>query len=414
MEYFSIVECRREPITVDWFTPDMLTPNHQKYFSIERDATTRHWVIQAESYVGIVPLTREYGVQIRPKSGLKNLTYMLYRSGLLTRSLETPFTETVPYEIPNDDLETFFEGLIQNFLESIDAIKRWGLMRFSKREYEYAYAVRGKVDYLRWVRALPQTGGLPIPQEVFVSEFDNLPNRVLQRCLEYLALTSLKYVKLGDILERLDYFAQVPSSFVSQDELNHLERDLTHGRFPSNRYYYLPALNLAFLIFRGAGLGLGDKQDITFKPILINTADMFEKYIRALMQEKVKKYDARAEDGKQNPTKFYAQAPQPIYVQPDILIRYGGSVVSVGDVKYKFAPTPQDHYQMWAYMQAYLVKQGGFISLRDVQSTSNKNPAWFKREEYAVFDFAFDCTNIKLSEEQLGELTESLVSSFLA
>ncbi len=413
MDYLSLVESKRQIITADWFTPDLLTPDCQKYLTIERDTATRQWVIQTEAYVGVIPLTAEYGIQIRPKSGLKNLTYMLYRSGLLNRSLETPFEQTVPYDIPDDDLESFFEGLISSFLEAVDGIKRWGLIRANVREEAIAYVVRGRIDYQQWIRRLPQTFGLPIPQQIFNTRIDNLPNRVLRRCLEYLVASPLKYVPRDDVLARLEYFTPLAPSFVSQQELDELEQDLVAGRFPSSRYYYLPALNLAFLIFRGAGLGLGENQDVTFKPILINTADMFEKYIRVLFQETVHVLDARAEDGKQIPLKFYREGPQPIFIQPDILIRFGGSTVFVADVKYKFAPTPQDHYQLWAYMQAHQVKRGGFVSLAQNARAGNKNPAWFKRDDYAVFDYAFDCIDIASAERQLQGMVSALTNELL-
>lgn len=413
MDYLSLVECKRQVITADWFTPDLLTPDCQKYLKVGRDTVTRQWVIQTEAYVGVIPLTAEYGIQIRPKSELRNLTYMLYRSGLLNRSLETPFKQTVPYDIPDDGLKSFFEGLISSFLESLDGIKRWGLIRASVLEQENAYAVRGRIDYQQWIRRLPQTNGLPIPQQIFNTRIDNLPNRVLRRCLEYLVSFPLKYVPRDDVLARLEYFNQLAPSFVSQQEVDELEHDLVTGHFPSSRYYYLPALNLAFLIFRGAGLGLGENQDVTFKPLLINTADMFEKYIRVLFQETVQALDARAEDGKQNPLKFYREGPQPIFIQPDVLIRYGGSTVFVADVKYKFAPTPQDHYQLWSYMQAHQVKRGGFVSLAQAERVGNKNPAWFKREDYAVFDYAFDCFDIASSERQLQSIVSDLTNDLL-
>ncbi|MBI4785464.1 MAG: hypothetical protein HY782_00225 [Chloroflexi bacterium] len=402
MKYFSLYETQRQVITEAWFQPDMLPPDYQDYLTLEYDSVAHHWAIQSSSYVGIVPLTPDYGIQILPKSGLRNLTYMLYRSGLLNHSLETPFDETVPYQIPEDDLESFFEGLVESFLQAVDVIKTWGLVRESSPESQSMYVVRGKIDYPRWAISLPRTGGLPIPQRVYTPKLDNLPNRILRRCLEYLTQAPLKYVNRDAVLGRLEYFGQVQSTHVSAEQLVLIERQLETGRFPSNRYYYLPALNLALLIFRGAGLALGDDQDVTFKPILINTAYMFEKYIRLLCQEAAQAYDAHAEDGKQSPIPFYRESPKPTWIQPDVLIRRGGSTLLIADVKYKFAPTAQDHYQMWAYMHAHQIQRGGFISvLRTDEAYNNKNPAWFKRDQYSVFDYAFDCKQIGTSEQAL-------------
>lgn len=404
MEYLSVLESRRELIRANWFNPQILPNYYRDYFKVEYDLQNQSWAIEAGPYIGIVPLNSDYGVQILPKSGLKNLTYMLYKSGLLSRSLETPFEQTVPYHIPEDDLESFFEGLVHSFLECVDQIKSLGLIRQTVLENQEAYSVRGKIDFLRWLRQIPHRGGVPIPQLVFEAYLDNLPNRVLRRCLEYLANSPLRYTTVEAILGRLDYFGQVSSSFLSATEIDELENQIESGQFPASRYYYLPALNLALLILRGAGLALGDDHDVAFKPIIINTAYVFENYVRVLCQEAVKPFDARAEDGKQFSLPFYKEAVWAISVKPDILIRYGGSNLFVVDVKYKFAPTEQDHYQLWAYLNTYGVNRGGFVSVVDIDRPKYKNPALFKRDDKVVFDYSFNCRAIKISEAGLKEL----------
>jgi 5-methylcytosine-specific restriction endonuclease McrBC regulatory subunit McrC len=403
MKYLSVVECKREIVREDWFDPDLLPPAYEKYFSIEIDQLTRRFAIQAESYVGIVPLNDDCGILIRPKSGLKNLTYMLYRSGLLTHSLETPFDKTVPYDIPEDDLSSFLEGLVQNFLQSLDVIKQWGLMRKGELTKQDLYVVKGRIDYLKWINRLPYTGGLPLPQKVFIAGYNNLANRVLHRCLRCLLDVPLSHVKKTDVIGRLDYFGRIEGSHVSAQEMMELEHQIDAGQFPSSRYYYLPAINLALMILRGTGLALGDDHQVTFKPILINTSLMFEKYIRALWQEVASTFGAHADDGKNMLKEFYKESAKPVRVAPDIVVKMGQNVLSVADMKYKFSPTEQDHYQMWAYMHAYQVKRAGFVSIADAGVKQKKNPAFFKRDEYAVFDFSFDCREIKASESQLKE-----------
>jgi len=404
MEYLVTRECQREPIVADWFTPELLPPSYRQYLALEIDPMSRKWVMETGAYVGILPLAADYGIQILPKSGLKNLTYMLYKSGLLNRSLETPFDQTVPYQIPDDDLESFFEGLVQSFLGSLDIIRRWGLARETVAECQSAVSIRGKIDYLRWTRSIPRTAGFPVPQIVFTSTLDNLANRILRRCLEYLARTPLHYFQRTDVLARLDYFGQVPSSWISAEEVVEAQRLLERGQFQSSRYYYLPALNLALLILRGAGLALGDDQDVTFKPILIDTASMFEKYIRVISQEALQELDAHVEDGRQFPEPFYRESSRPISVEPDILVRRGGQTLLVADVKYKFAPTAQDHYQLWAYMQVHQVERAGFVSVSESGAKSTQNPQWFRREQRHVFDYAFDCRHIKQSEETFKQM----------
>lgn len=274
--------------------------------------------------------------------------------------------------------------------------------------------IRGKINYHQWTRTLPRTGGIPVPQQVTMSNLDNLPNRVLRYCLEYLADTPLLYVSRTAILNRLDYFSQISSIDVTDEELATLTHLLESGHFPASRYYYLPALNLALLILRGAGLALGDSDDVRFKPLLINTATMFERYVRVLCQEAAQECDAHALDGKQQPMPFYTESIYPILVIPDVLIRRGGTTLLVIDAKYKFEPTVQDHYQMWSYLHAHQVRRGGFISVAGARERRS-NLTWFKRDEYNVFDYALNMqgSDIKQLERDLQEFIRAQVTLVL-
>ena len=136
---------------------------------------------------------------------------------------------------------------------------------------------------------------------------------------------------------------------------------------------------------------------------------MFERYIRVLSQEIANKYSVRAENGLLFPLTFYSSYGPNINVKPDIIFRYGGSAIMVIDVKYKTFPTDQDHYQLWAYMQAYGVKQGGFISLVDPLSSHKPNTTWYERDTCEIFNFPFDCVEIKEAENRLDD---HLVSIF--
>lgn len=409
MEFISLIEQKRTPIDQDWFDPELLPSYSKDYLSVGYDPESRQWVIEPEAYTGVIPINAEYGIQLFPKSGLRNLTYMLFRSGLLNRSLETPFEQTVPYHIPDDDLESFFEGLVDSFLKCLDEIKRLGLYRQTYQQDQVLYGIRGKIKFREWVGDYPHTFGIPIPQQVFTSEIDNFANRVLRWTLEYLLLAPLKYVSKSAVLDRVDYFGRVTVTPLSESDLEALDHLIEAGRLPSSRYYYVPALNLALMILRGAGLSLGEEQDVEFKPILIKTYEMFERYVRILCHETANRYSARAENGKQFPLKFYSSSGPNVQVEPDIVVRYGGTNLMVMDVKYKDRPKQQDHYQLWAYMQTYDVRQGGFISLQEPDDRQARGVTWYERDGRRVFDFPFDCRQIKESEGKLDELLASML-----
>ena len=52
-------------------------------------------------------------------------------------------------------------------------------------------------------------------------------------------------------------------------------------------------------------------------------------------------------------------------------------------------------------MEGYDVKHGGFISIQPEDLVVYDNPAWYKRNDKSIFNFSFDCKNIKASENNL-------------
>lgn len=407
MDYLTIVEGKRKLIDPAWLSPEALPANLDRYLKIEYDFENKGWTLEADTYIGSIPLSKEQGIQILPKSGLQNITYMLYRSGLLGRSLETPFDQTVPYQTPDDDLESFVEGLVASFLACLDEIKALGLIRESERRALRAYTIRGRLDTIKWSQEIVRTGGLPLPQLIMESSINNLPNRVLKWCLTYLTMTPLFHTDREEVLTRLDYFGGVDSNPVSIEEQAEIDQQIRYGRFPASRYYYLPALNLALLILQGSGLALGDQASVFFKPILINASHMFERYVRVLCAEAVRELDCQVEDGKQIPIAFYSnEKPSTVWVKPDVIVKRGAHPLLVLDAKYKFSPTEQDHYQMWSYMDAFQVSTAGFVSIESETDSMNTktNPVWYRRGERAIFDYAFNCRNIRASEASLKYL----------
>lgn len=302
-----------------------------------------------------------------------------------------------------DSVDSFFEGLILSFLDSLDQIKRWGLLREDKPVQTELNAIKGQINLSAWTRRTSRYGVFmpPVPQTIYASEYDNIPNRVLKACLDYLLVNPLQHVHNHQVVSRLEYFNQVASQGVFRQEADKLEMQIERGRLPTNRAYYLPALNLALLIFRGAGLALDDPQDVVFKPIIVNTANMFERYIRAVYQEVATQFDAYAEDGRRVPVDFYNRAARPIRVQPDIVIKRGGRTLLVVDVKYKFEPTAQDHYQMWAYLHGHDVKRGGFVNVLRPNTVWSTNPKIYERNDYKISEFGFDSVKVHESESTL-------------
>ena len=397
-------EAQSTPINVPDFHPDLLLSGSDKYIVTTYQNGSYH--LQIGNYAGIIPAANDYVIQIRPKVAVSDLTYLLLRSGLLNHSLETPFDSTVPYQISGENLESFFEALTFEFLRQIDKIRALGLMRSEKVKVVDSGSVTGRIDIPGTLKIYQKSYGTKIRQKVRECHFSNPENRILAYCLYYLLGTSLRVVSKKDIAKRLAYFSLVQDEIFTASDLSEVKATLERSRIPAQRAYYIPALNLALTILSGTGITIGERSDVTFKPLIINTATMFERYIRNILQYKLRRTWVSVFEGKNQSRAFYSSGPELVNLAPDVIFSIGGKTALILDVKYKAKPTTADHYQVWAYMEGFDLNQAIIVCVgRKLESISK-----YTRNNREIIVFNFDLSRIKASEEELNDLIVAILN----
>ena len=281
-------------------------------------------------------------------------------------------------------------------------VKSKGLIRCDEATFIESPSVRGKILSSRLPRSFPRSFGLKLPQRIKIRELDNPFNRVIIRCLKELAQSQLLLVELKDILMRLDYFGIASTGWADDKDLAFVEQALQRRKIPSSRLYYAHALNLALWILQSSGITVGKEQNVEFRPMLIDMASIFEKYLYSLCRFFVQGSDFLVNPGEEVSVQFYEDASwRRLYLFPDVVFRKGGSYCHILDSKYKGKTTAQDHYQMWAYLEAYDVDRGTFITLVNPDNPTPRGLRVFKRGKRQIFEFRFDLSNIQQSEEEL-------------
>lgn len=399
-------ECKTTKVTSSAFHRGILPSGYSKYFSVVLDEDG-DWALDAGSYAGLLPCEGDVVIQIDPKFDVSDLSYLLLRSGDIARWFERPNEREVPYQIARDDLSSFFEALVHTFLSRIDQVKRYGLLRREVVHSIQSSVIRGKID-MTGLRKTCTKANMLLPQRVRDYLISNPENRILAECLRFLSGWKLLTVGRSEVLKRLDYFEPLSRDKVTKSDLSEVRRVLTEGDVPSSRRYYLPALELATLILQRAGITLGTKDDVSFYPIMVNTYEIFERYIRNLCRDSLRPTPVVVLNGRDLSRWFYDRAYDRLLLKPDILLIQGGETLAALDVKYKTGPSASDHYQMAAYLDTYGLSRGAFVTATAEGGAGAVGE--FQKSRRTVYDFSFNLKQIHASEARLQEfVTEKLV-----
>jgi len=180
-------------------------------------------------------------------------------------------------------------------------------------------------------------------------------NRVLTEALvrAWLALQETDRVELRSTRDR--WLSRFPRSANIDADLEHVEQGFAAGRYGGARDYYRRALMLAQIILGSHGLGLSEVAAVEGDAILLNTADIFEKYLRNVISDAYSEAGYIVTKGGVGVTSLYTDGS--FELQPDITISKKGRTLLIADAKYK-RPTASDHYQMHTYLELSGVKRG--------------------------------------------------------
>lgn len=135
-----------------------------------------------------------------------------------------------------------------------------------------------------------------------------------------------------------------------QSDLAITAQRLAEGFYGGPRGAYGSCLTLARLILGQAGISLEGRTRVLGDSLFINSATLFENYVRSALAMVLKPMGLTVTKGGA-PTQFLYDDGS-FELIPDIRISRGLDTLALGDAKYK-DPTASDHYQMAAYMRSY-------------------------------------------------------------
>ena len=124
-------------------------------------------------------------------------------------------------------------------------------------------------------------------------------------------------------------------------DLDYVGHGFALMQYGGARDYYRSALMLALVILGNSGLGFGEGSIIQGDSVLLNTADVFERYLRNVIARAHAELGYVVSKGGVRTMSLYTDGSRDVI--PDIVVSRGGSVRLIADAKYK-QPDSSDHY----------------------------------------------------------------------
>lgn len=313
--------------------------------------------LEIKGLVGAIPLNNGDTLQIVPKIGRVNFLRLLFKAEGDQRDLEQEYEKFVEYSIENDtNIDTIVARQLFFCVEEI--LRRSPKRGRIKRCHVGLYA-SGQIDPITTAFNIACKKDEPV---VFYKKekTEDIPeNRVITEAVlrAWVMLNASLQFKFITIYERwLKLFSR---SINLNVDLEIIENNFANGKYGGSRDYYRKALMFAQIILGNNGIGFNEVTITKGDAVLLNTANIFEKYVRNVISNSYNDRGYIITKGGIGNTSLYTDGSYNL--QPDIVVSLNGKILFIADVKYK-VPTSGDHYQINTYLNVNKVEFGFLIS----------------------------------------------------
>jgi len=356
--------------------------------------------LEIQGLVGAIPLLNGDTLQIIPKIGRVNFLRLLFKAEGLQRDLEREYDDFVEYSV-EDDQNVDSVVARQLMVSAAEIITRSPKHGRVMRRREGAFAV-GQMDAVATALNIACHKRAPVVYFLKEKTLDIPENRVITEAVVR-AWPMVDETYRGDLRWLHDqWLGRFPRSANLSADLDHVEQGFASAKYGGPRDYYRKTLMLSQIVLGSNGLGFSEAATIEGDAVLLNTAAIFEKYLRNVISSAYSETGYVVTKGGIGVSSLYTDGS--FELQPDIVVSKDSRTLLIADAKYK-VPTAGDHYQMHTYLAAHGVKRGLLlaplfngdeVAIREY-STADKTVI---REAYLPM------SNLPIIEEFLGSVIE--------
>lgn len=356
--------------------------------------------LEIQGLVGAIPLLNGDTLQIIPKIGRVNFLRLLFKAEGSQRDLEGEYEKFVDYSV---DDEQNIDSIVarQLMFSAAEILSRSPKQGRVKRRRDGVFAV-GQIDAVATALNIACHKSEPVTYFLREKTLDIPENRVLTEALlrAWPMVEEIDQVNLRWIRDR--WLGRFPRSLDLGADLDHVERGFASAIYGGPRDYYRKALMLSQIILGSNGLGFSEAATIEGDAVLLNTADIFEKYLRNVISGAYSETGYVVTKGGIGISSLYTDGS--FELQPDIVVSRDGRTLLISDAKYK-EPTAGDHYQMHTYLAVNGVKRGLLLApLFEGEEIVVRE--YSTAEEKVIREAYLPMSNLTVTEEFLSTVIE--------
>ena len=297
--------------------------------------------LTATQYVGLVSLSENVTIEIRPKAAGTNLLHLLrYAQGVESTTIEQSTAMRTG--------STFIDTLGFLFDAELQRVVDRGLYREYQQTSGTERYVRGRLDVQQ---QLQRHGTTPTAFECTYD--DHTYDTVTNRALLYATTVLLRLVSDASLRKSLRQKQQSLRRQVTLTPVRPVE--LEGIQLTRLNDYYANALRLTRFILQNLFIeDLQQGSSSTFS-LLVDMNRIFEKVIERALTEVVAEWDGWSVRSQETSRALITGGSKQVTIRPDLLLEDpSGEVRVVGDVKWKLGqPSNADFYQLSAYQLTY-------------------------------------------------------------
>lgn len=354
--------------------------------------------IEPQGIVGAFPLRSGETIHIIPKIGQANFFKLLARAQGFGVNAIREFDSFVEY---TEDEESGLESLLyRQLFNAADQILRLSAESSRIRTTHSQSFVRGRIMPARTAFRLSIRSATPVVCQFSERTLDTPENRILTEAIARAWLFAAETERHKFHRTYFKWMKLFPRARDISSDCLHVDQRLAKNAYGRSRDYYRNALLTARLILSEQGIGFDGKQVVVGDALLINSADVFEKFVRRTLQNIFSPQGLVVMKGASSPISLYTSGHYELI--PDVVISRDAKTLLVADAKYK-EPDASDHYQMHSYLRAFGSTRGLFISpstvacpegVREFQASSGQ----------IVSELFLPLNDIKRAENSLSEV----------
>jgi len=313
--------------------------------------------LEIQGVVGAIPFRNGDTLQIIPKVGKINFLRLLFRAEGNQRDLESSFNEFVEYSIVDE--ETVDTIVARHLLYCAEEILKRSPKRGRVRHHHVGLFAAGQIELVATALNIAAGKEEPVAYVTKDKTEDIAENRVITEAIVRVwpILNEMNQQGLRSVYDR--WTRRFPRSGDLAADLERVERRFAARGYGGFRDYYRKALMVSRVVLGSNGIGFGDAGTVGGEAVLINTADVFEKYLRSVISDAYSDSGYIVSKGGIGATSLYTDGS--FELVPDIVVDRERRTLLIADAKYK-VPDAGDHYQMAAYLAVNRVSNGLLLS----------------------------------------------------